>query len=197
MKFDINDYKGKYYVMHCKTEEEAREFCNYLHSIGRKWCNDAAYTNQTYYYAHKDNTVYHFNNGTYGSLNVAIGCDYTILEFSDFDWSKEFTKADLKTGDVVLRRNGSTEIVNRELGMFIRKNGWNDLDEIRENLTSVFNNEHGDIVAVRRPKNKYDCMFNAFERERGTLVYERKEPEEMTLEQVCKLLGKEIKIIKG
>lgn len=34
MRFNIEDYKGKY-VMHCKTEEEAEDFCIYLDSIGR------------------------------------------------------------------------------------------------------------------------------------------------------------------
>lgn len=193
MKFNINNYEGKYYVMHCKTEEEAREFCNYLHSIGRKWCNDAAYTNQTYYYAHKDNTVYHFNNGTYGSLNVAIGCDYTILEFSDFDWSKEFTKADLKTGDVVQYRNGNTRIVIREMNIVIGNNVYNTLVDYNEDLTHYWD-ERYDIVAVRRPNEARDCQFRAFDESWGDLVYE--ELEEMTLEEVCKLLGKRIKIIQ-
>jgi hypothetical protein len=52
-------------------------------------------------------------------------------------------------------------------------------------------------MAVRRPCTKGDCCFNAFEHNYGTLVYERKEVEEMTLEEVCKALGKEIKIVKG
>ena len=29
MKFNFDDYKGKY-VMHCKTREEARSFCDYF-----------------------------------------------------------------------------------------------------------------------------------------------------------------------
>ena len=124
MKFNINNYKGKY-VMHCKTKEEAREFCNYLHSIGRKWNNGEFYINQSCYYTYREDTVYFFNDDAFDDVEYAREKGYTILEFSDFDWSREFTKADLKTGDVVLRRNG----------------------------------------------------------------------EEMTLEQVCKLLGKEIKII--
>ena len=64
-----------------------------------------------------------------------------------------------------------------------------------DDLTHVRDEEY-DIVAVRRPRYKGDCMFKAFEFELGELVYERKEVEEMTLAEVCKLLGKEIKIIK-
>lgn len=109
--------------------------------------------------------------------------------------NKEFTKADLKTGDVVRRRCGDVEIVNGELKTLIRKTGgWNNLDAYNNDLTNSMDCDY-DIMEVRRPKKKSDCCFDAFAYEWGTLVYERKEPEEMTLEQVCKLLGKEIKII--
>lgn len=194
MKFDINNYEGKY-AMHCKTEEEARDFCNYLHSIGRKWNGNYNYLNHTYWSTWRENTVYYFNDDMYGEYQYALKDNYTVLEWEDF-MNKEFTKADLKTGDVVLRRNGDVEIVNRELEMLIRESGWNDLDDIREDLTSGFGNKNGDIVAVRRPTYKGHCSFGAFKGNYGILVYEREEVEEMTLEQVCKLLGKNIKIIQ-
>jgi hypothetical protein len=80
--------------------------------------------------------------------------------------------------------------------MFIRKNGWTDLNDINADLTALVGGKGWDIVSVRRPLHKSDCLFDAFEKEFGALVYKRQEVEEMTLEQVCKLLGKEIKIIK-
>ena len=193
MRFDINKYPGKY-VMHCKTKEEARAFCQYLDNVGRKWLSGERYKNKEYWDVYREKTCYSFNNDCYTDIDYYKKENYTILEWSDF-MNKTFTKADLKTGDVVLRRNGQTEIINRELEMCISKNGWNDLDGVYTDLTSKFNQEW-DVIAVRRPKEKFDCRFDAFERNCGTLVYERKEVEEMTLEQVCKLLGKEIKIIK-
>lgn len=198
MKFDINNYKGKY-AMHCETEAEAREFCNYLHNIGREWYTGESYLGPTDWTTYKEDTVYYFNEGMFGSFNCGDVDSYTILEFSYFDWSKEFTKADLKTGDVVLRRNGEVEIVNYELGTLIcKEGGYNLLSHFRDDLTHFSMKEY-DIVEVRRPKEKCDCCFDAigpYDYRRGTLVYERKEVEEMTLEQVCKLLGKEIKIVK-
>jgi hypothetical protein len=193
MKFDINNYKGKY-VMHCKTEEESRVFCNYLRSVGRKWYNGDDYLDSANYNYYKDKTAYKFNKGDFDSVNYCSSVGYTVLEFSDFDW--EFTKADLKTGDVVLRRNGEIEIVNYELGTLIcKEGGYNLLSYFRNDLTHTTTREW-DIIEVRRPKEKCDCCFDAMSvPRRGTLVYERKEPEEMTLAEVCKLLGKEIKII--
>jgi hypothetical protein len=196
MKFNINDYPGEY-AMHCKTAKEARSFCDYLKSVGRTWCTGLQYDDTAWGYDCED-TVYFFNNGTRSDVNYAKSQNCTILEWEDF-MNKEFTKGNLKTGDVVLRRNGNIEIVNRELGMLICSNGgWNDLDDIREDLTAKICGEQWDIVEVRRPTTKSDCCFNSmkYDKHEGTLVYERKEPEEMTLAQVCKLLGKEIKIVK-
>lgn len=119
------------------------------------------------------------------------------LHYLEEDFMKHtFTKADLKTGDVVKRRNGDVEIFNQHLGMFIRQDtGWNDIDCLQDDLSNLSYKAY-DIIAVRRPVIKSDCAFDAFENKCGTLVYERQEVEEMTLEQVCQLLGREIKIIK-
>ena len=174
MKFNINDYKGKY-VMHCKTEAEANDFCVYLDSVGRTWWAGDNYTNRNMYWKYKENTVYYFNDGLYCDIYDAKANNYTILEWEDF-MNNTFTKADLKTGDVILRRDGTTEIYNGELGMFITKDGWNDLAHEYNDLTDSISSEF-DIVAVRRPHKKFDCVFDAFVKERGELVYERKEVE--------------------
>lgn len=189
MKFNIDDYKGRY-AMHCKTKEEAIEFLGYMEQIGRPLNYSARCC--------CGEDVSFFNNGTWCSMKYAIAEGYTILEWEDF-MNKEFTKGNLKTGDVVLRRNGNIEIVNRELGMLICSNGgWDDLDDIQEDLTARICGEQWDIVEVRRPRVKSQCCFNAmkYKEHYGDLVYERKEVEEMTLAEVCKLLGKEIKIVK-
>lgn len=187
MKFYINDYEGKY-VMHCKTVEEAKNFRDYMESTGQPTLSSLRH-----YYGEYVNF---FNRGTWDTKEYAEEEGYTILEWSDF-MNKEFTKADLKTGDVIKRRNGEIEIFNSEFRMFIKKDGWTDIRGLNDDLTSAYTDDsEWDIVAVRRPKYNYHCQFNAFKCGHGTLVYERKEVEEMTLEQVCKLLGKEIKIVK-
>ena len=197
MYFNIDAFAGDY-AMHCKTEKEAIDFCIYLQKHGRCWNTGDLYTDTSMWNRLGSDTVYYFNEGVFGNICSAKEAGYTILEWEDFMNSNTFTKADLQTGDVILSRNKKTQIYNGELGMFITKNGWNDLDEIRNDLTSK-NGVYFDIMAIRRPVTKSDCIFGAFEEgyERGVLVYQRKEVEEMTLEEVCKLLGKEIKIIPG
>ena len=188
MKFNIDDYKGEY-AMHCETEKDADNFCEYLYKTAnimvglRLWCISGNY-------------VYYFNNGTWGDKEIAIKNGYTILEWSDF-MNGTFTKSDLKTGDVILRRDGNVEIVIKECNVLIKPRECNRLADINEDLTHSFFKD-GDIVAVRRPKIPTDCQFSAFKENRGTLIYdrERDEVEELTLAEVCKLLGKNIKIIQ-
>lgn len=200
MRFNIEDYKGKY-VMHCKTEEEAKDFCNYLDSLGRKWCDGTKYTEMTHWNFEKDKTCYDFNLGVYGSIEYFYNKKYQILEWGDFMTNNnKFTKADLKSGDVVLSVNGDVKIVCIETGTLIQRDGFSSLYELTDDLKCIYSDKEDnfdDIVAVRRPKQPYDCQFCAFYEELGELVYERKdEPEEMTLEEICKALGKEIKIVK-
>lgn len=195
MKFNIDDYKGKY-VMHCKTEEEAKDFLFYLDSIGKKWCGGQSYLVRTHWKFYKSDTVYYFNSGEYADVDFATQYKYKILEWSDF-MNGKFTKADLRTGDVVKFRNGEIGIVNGELRTIIMRDKFAVIHHFTEDLMYDGMNSKGeDIVAVRRPESVYHCQFCAFEKEYGTLVYERKEVEEMTLAEVCKLLGKEIKIVK-
>ena len=104
-------------------------------------------------------------------------------------------KTDLKTGDVVQCRNGEIGIVIVDMNVIIFSRGHLTMSQLDSYLIHLFNNAF-DVVAIRRPNCELACDFNAFELKLGTLIYERNEPEEMTLTEVCKLLGKEIKIIK-
>lgn len=98
MKFNINDYRGRY-AMHCKTEEEAKIFCHYLNSVGRKWNSGDSYLSMTNWIINESDTCYVFNNRTYSDVPTCER-DYTILEFSDFDWDNKECEP-FKVGDRV------------------------------------------------------------------------------------------------
>lgn len=83
MKFNIDDYKGKY-VMHCKTEEEAKTFCKYLHNIGHMWSSGDSYLSENYWSFYKASTCYNFNTDGYGNKQYYEEEGYTILEMEDF-----------------------------------------------------------------------------------------------------------------
>ena len=103
--FDITKYYGKH-VMHCKTKEEAKEFCKFLHECGRKWYSGESYDKITNFDEYKSNTIYFFNEGLYGEIGYNDD-DCVILEFSNFVISDEDTKA--------LNKNETKEMTNDEI----------------------------------------------------------------------------------
>lgn len=113
MNFNINKYMGNY-AMHCKTKEEAKIFCRYLDSVGRKWVDGTSYMSMTKWSVHGPDTCYDFCNGTYCNKTYFLTCyGYTILEFSDFEWDNKNTKRK----PVIIYRNGQDVIaLDKETG---------------------------------------------------------------------------------
>ena len=98
------------------------------------------------------------------------------LEFELVEEKKVFTKSDLKNGDVIVRRNGWVEIVIVDLNVLVTNNeGWNDLSDVREDLTDIDSEDDFDydIVKVYRPREKHQCVFNKLGYTKGELVYDR------------------------
>lgn len=140
--------------------------------------------------------------GVDGKPIARVVNDLIILERKE-NTMKEFTKKDLQNGDVVKLRDGQIGIVlitDDRLNTIIFPDTSYYLSDYEDDLTrpSKFHELcSADIMAVRRPPNSINNFFKAFDYSIGKLVYERKEVEEMTLEEVCKALGKEIKIVKN
>lgn len=82
MKFNIDNYKGTY-AMHCKTYDEAVNFCDYLHSTGRSWITGRSYYEYTNWEKYKTKTIYYFNEGSYCEIDL-VNQGYTVLEWGDF-----------------------------------------------------------------------------------------------------------------
>lgn len=172
-KFKFNDYinKDAKYCMHCKNPYEATTFCQYLHSIRKKWNSGKSYAENNNFNTYHEDTVYLFVEGFYGDVDFAKEQGYVVLEFSDFCF-EIITKASLETGDIILRRNGSVEILIKEQNVFITKTGgWNSFSDTHSDLTDGVGKEF-DIVSVRRPLRPWDNGFNAFDLEKGELIYE-------------------------
>lgn len=131
-------------------------------------------------------------NGRMPEDKVLLAYD---IVFGGNNMKKEFTKADLKNGDFVKLRDNSVGIVLADIGAITFGHQVLCLNNLNNNLTS-WHNSDCDIMAIRRPIKPSDCTCYIFDHKNGELVYERKEVEEMTLEEVCKALGKEIKIVK-
>lgn len=124
------------------------------------------------------------------------GSDYAVFKETDFKGlpltcylfncelvnkkEKEiFTKEQLKDGDIVILRNGWDTVVDIKNRVLLYKDNALMISGYNENLTSKFGH-NWDIMKVKRQ----------------TLLYNREKQTEMTLEEVCKELGRDIKIVK-
>lgn len=114
---------------------------------------------------------------------------------------KQFTKSDLKNGDIVELRNGQRYVyIEKYNDRFIYST---DSDEVIVNLKdgeySRLANYDDDLRYKGRGNCEYDIMkildMSEFYRKQKW-TWEREKTEEMTLEEVCKELGRDIKIVK-
>lgn len=92
--------------MHCRTEYEANTFLIALSRLGRTWSTGRKYTEYNYFEDFKEDTVYYYNNGTYGNI-VRADRRATIFEFSDYNWDIYEDNYELSDGDLEAFINGS------------------------------------------------------------------------------------------
>ena len=103
-------------------------------------------------------------------------------------------KNELQNGDIVTLRNGDRLMYNNEEFVDLSDDFDNSLADIKElNNDMTFSDRYrfvteptkNDIIFVQRPIG-YECVF------------ERKDNvKEMTVEEISKILGYEVKIVKG
>lgn len=180
-KFNWDEFKNKYnkIAVNCKTEEEAVDFCKQMHEHRMKWYNGKSYLKNTNY-MRNEGTCY-YGNGEYSTRDFAEKYNYKILEWSDY-MDKEFTKADLRDGMVVEQRNGEMYLVLA--GMVVRRGGRNHIggydDDLKwEGYTG------GDIVKVYRiTPESLRRIEDVFIKSNLELIWERKEPKKMTVEEM-------------
>lgn len=99
-------------------------------------------------------------------------------------------KEELENGDMVTLRNGDVLVYSKAADTFVDisetcDNCLSDLDDLNENLTFYDRDDKDyDIMTVDRPV-RYETVFKRDETVR-----------EMTLEEICKELGYDVKIVK-
>lgn len=197
-KFNWNEFKNKdnKIAVHCKTEEEAKDFCERMHKQGMNWCSGESYLKETNYEEYKGETCY-VGFGMFASYRYYNSEGYEILEWSDY-MNKEFTKADLRDGMVVEQRDGGMYLVLA--GTAVRKRGYNRIGDYDDDLKCA-GYTGGDIVKVYRiTPGSLGCIEDVFVKSNLELIWERKEPKKMTVEEMRKkleeLTGEEIEVME-
>ena len=196
-KFNWDEFKNKdnKIAVHCKTEEEAVDFCKQMHEHGMKWNGGFSYLDYTNYRIYREGTCY-IAKGEYCFKNYYEKGGYTILEWSDY-MQKEFTKADLRDGMVVEYRSKS---YGRRLvigDMLIGAEGSHRLIYYNEDLIDATGDKDFDIMRIY--KIQHVSRFNEILRYSNLeLIWERKERKKMTIEEMRKkleeLTGEQIEV---
>lgn len=189
MKFNWEDFKNRKYIVHCKTEEEAKEFINKCYEHGIKWkCSPINETNWEYY---EENTYYVCLANLYlscGNINDKL-VYLPVLEY------KENDKMELKEGMIIECRNKNRYLLRKVNDELIGSNfdGW--IKAIyNENLCeNHYHDETFDIMKIYISKSlKLENLFDNFCLK---CIWERKQPKKMTLAQISEALGYEVEII--
>lgn len=130
-------------------------------------------------------------------------CEYVVLEDYEEEKDMSFTKKDLRTGDIVITRNGWKYMImlngsdGRKKWDYLcnmKRDSKEDFDRYCDNMKHKYNNDW-DIMEVYRP----GCFNRPWEYDIdcATPIYTREEVKEMTVEEISKALGYEVKVIKG
>ena len=141
-QFDWNFFcdKNNKVAVHCKTEEEAKDFCKQMDLHGLKWITGESYLKVNNYIWTQSETCYS-NKGEYDDVKYYEDHYYRILEWSDY---MQVSPRDiLKPGYIVELRNGHEYIY------LPYAKGY------------AFIKEHSDPVNLKH----YDCDLNYSENE--------------------------------
>lgn len=194
-KFNWDEFKNtkNKIAVHCKTEEEAKDFCRQMHGQGMKWCSGESYLKETNYEFCEEEICY--IKGEFSPYQYYKSNGYEILEWSDY-MNKEFTKADLRDGMVVEQRDGGMYLVLA--GTAVGKGEHNSIVGYTDGLKWA-GYKGGDVVKVYRiTPGSLGCIEEVFVKSNLELIWERKEPKKMTVEEMRQkleeLTGEEIEI---
>ena len=186
----MKDLKGL--KINCDNDKEKRELLEEATKQGFTWMSCG-----------KKPLVYENalrTNGYGFHVDKKMSCyESDCISYKEYKAMSEFTKADLKPCMVVVRRNGEVcGVSENQLGMFLqnaRGTCFCQISDYGNDLIKSKDDYELDIMQVYGLAR----LNNAISVENRPLLWERKEEpqvEEMTLSEVCKALGKNIKIVK-
>lgn len=173
-------------IIHCKTEEEAKELIKLAYEQGFKWIGGSD-NDDTHFNVYYEDTIYllgvfssSHNDIVYGTINSKNKNE--VIEYSDLikrDY-KDFKKSDLKNGMVVETREGKRYLVHNNKLLHSDGNTYMALDGVSgfdDDLkdTYAYDNRY-DIMRVY--KSKAHLLKLLFLDNYLTLIWEREEKQE-------------------
>lgn len=180
-EFDWNSFcdKSNDIAVHCKTEEEANDFCKQMDLHGLKWSSGESYLKVNNYGWSQSETCYS-NKGEYDEVEYYEDHNYRILEWSDY---MEVAPRDiLKPGYLVKLRNGHTYMYMPYVNgyCFVKYNlARIDLRAYDHELNHE-DNKYFDIMKIWGHTRLSDDVLSTVPKGR-TLLWEREERSEIKM----------------
>ena len=191
-EFNWEDFKNKDIAVHCKTENEAKDFIGKCYEHEIMWSDKNI--NKTNWDFKTKNTCYDFcqyNNAlAYAIKSYYIQNKYVILEWSDYymntkkervqqDIHQKFTKDMLEDFMVVELRDWSLGIIFK--GNILYDNSWDDLSYWNDNLIHFdngLNNPDYDIIKIYILSDKIHSINDILNKDKLKLIWELQEVKE-------------------
>lgn len=108
--------------------------------------------------------------------------------------AKGMNKSDLKTGMVVEYRNGDRDMVLKDAGIFTDGEDGLLMSEFSDDLIHEVDRDHTIVKVYDAPADFLDYInLNASR----TLIWQREEVKEMTVDEISKALGYTVKVVGG
>lgn len=180
-QFDWNFFcdKNNKVAVHCKTEEEAKDFCKQMDLHGLRWRSGTSYLEVNNYRLTQSKTCYS-NKGEYDRVKYYEDHNYHVLEWSDY--MQVIPKDILKPGYIVELRNGHEYIYlpYAKGYSFVRSNyDPVDLKRYDDNLKCI-ENQCFNVMRIWGYTNLAGDILSLIKRERP-LLWERKEHPEIKM----------------
>ena len=146
-------------AVHCKTAQEAEEFCTWMHEQGWEWYMDGPYIDDTRWNMCGSQTCYvqTVTGGRYANYKYYLDHGYTIIPYEDFE------PLDLKKHIVIeiFSQDKWIEILNVEMD-------YDDqFDEIISHLNSgkptIINGQNIALVINNTSDNMYKVCKNEYQ----------------------------------
>lgn len=201
MKFNWEEFMDKTnkIAVHCKTEEEAIDFCRQMDTHGMEWCSGESYLKNNNWNYYREKTCYS-NKGEYTEKDWYEEHVYKILEWSNYMIKDPIDY--LEYGYVV-------EFESGDLGMYMPSQEGDCFDleddgcclylsyyQNKKELKYLgINDSVKDVIKIYGYAN-YGSNSRDLYIENRPLIWERQEEvKKMTVSEICKELGYKVEIV--
>ncbi len=188
--FDWRKFKAGEIAVHCDTLDKAKDFVKECIKRNILWASKAE--TETLWEEFKEDTFY-FCSITLSRAKLLYGNSENVEYEEIFEWEISSCPK-LKDGMIVEIRNGRKYLLRTVCGELIGSNfdGWIELTCDENLCENKYNNKDFDVMKIY--ESHFCLLDGVFNESNLSLIWEREEVEEMTLEEICNALGKKIKI---